>query len=48
MLQRVFPAAYVQRIAVREEGPAAQGLDIIGHHPGIIRPQEGEVPISPK
>ena len=48
VFQRVFPAADVEGVAVREEGTAVQLLDVVGHHTGIIRPQEGKVSELPE
>ena len=43
MLKRVFAAAYVKRVAVREEGLAAQLLDHVYHGARVIGAQEGQV-----
>ena len=43
MLERVLAAAHVERVAVREEGLAAQLLDHVGHDPGVVGAQETQV-----
>ena len=43
MLERVLAAAHVQRVAVGEEGHAAQLLNHVGNGAGIVGAQEGEV-----
>ena len=43
MLKRVFAAAHVERVAVREEGLAAQLLDHVYHGARVIGTQEGQV-----
>ena len=43
MLKRVFAAAHVERVAVREEGLAAQPLDHVYHGARVIGTQEGQV-----
>ena len=43
VVQGVFPAAHVQGVAVGEEGLAAQLLHQVGHHLGVVGPQEGQV-----
>ena len=48
VIQGVLPAAHIQGIAVRQEGATAQLLDVIRHHPGIVRAQEGQVAHFPE
>ena len=43
VLERVLAAAHVERVAVREEGLAAQLLDHVGDSARIVGPQEAEV-----
>ena len=43
VLQRVFAAAGVQGVAVGEEGHAAALLHQVGHHLGVVGPQERQV-----
>ena len=43
VLQGVFPAAGIEGVAVGEEGDAPQALHHIGHHLGVIGPQECQV-----
>ena len=43
MLQRILPPTGIQGVAVGQEGHAAQALDHIGNHLGIVGPQEGQV-----
>ena len=43
VLERVLAAAYVERVAVREEGLAAQLLDHVGNGARIVGAQETEV-----
>ena len=43
MLQRVFAAADVERVAVGEEGLAAALLDEIGDDLGIVGAQERQI-----
>ena len=48
MLQGVLAPAHIERVAVGEEGQAAQALDHVGHYLGIIGTQEGQVARLPK
>ena len=43
MLERMLAAADVERVAVGQEGTAAQFLDEVGHGLGIVRPQIGQI-----
>ena len=43
MVERIFAPADVERVAVGEEGLAAQLLDIVADCGGPVRAQEGEV-----
>ena len=43
VIQGVLPGAHVEGVAVGEEGVAAQLLDIVGHVPGEVGAQEGQV-----
>ena len=43
VLQGVLAAADVKGVAVGQKGAAAQALDVIAHHPGVLRAQIGEV-----
>lgn len=43
MLERVFAAADIERVAVGDEGPAAAFFDKIGDDLGIVRTQERQV-----
>ncbi len=48
MVKGILPAAYIQRIAIRQEWFASQFLHIISHYSGIVRPQECQVAILPE
>lgn len=43
MLERVFAAADIERVAVCDEGPAAAFLDEVGDNLGIVRAQKRQV-----
>ena len=43
MLERMLAAADVERVAVGQEGTAAELLDEVGHGLGIVWPQEGQI-----
>ena len=43
MLQRVFAAADIERVAVGDEGLTAAFLDEVGDDLGIVRTQERQV-----
>ena len=43
VLERVLATAHVERVAVREEGLAAQLLDHVGHGARVVGSQEAEV-----
>ena len=43
VVQRVFPAAHIERVAVGEEGLSALALHQVGHGPGPVGTQIGKV-----
>ena len=43
VVQRVLAPAHIQRVAVGQEGLAAQFLDHLGHHRRVVGAQEGQV-----
>ena len=43
VVQGVFPGAHIERVAVGQEGIAAQLLDVVGHVAGKVGPEKGQI-----